>query len=107
MCLYMADMLKLTPMTYVVVFGASLSNLAGGLLEATITPYLQLVGLSKDMNGFVYSARFFMVSLHAVPFALFAFKIGINKLLFLSGFVFLIAAYGLIGFKGAEGVFIF
>lgn len=103
----LADILKLTPMTYVIVFGASLSNFASGLLEPTIAPYLQLVGLSYDMIGFVYSARFFMVSLLAVPFALFAYSIGIKRLLYLSGFVFILAGWGLIGFDGATGVFIF
>ena len=103
----MADILKLTPMTYVIVFGSSLSNFAGGLLEPTIAPYLQLIGLSYDMIGFVYSARFFMVSLLAVPFALFAYSIGIKKLFYISGCVFILAGIGLIGFEGATGVFIF
>jgi MFS family permease len=94
-------------MTYVVVFGASLTNLAGGILEPTVAPYLEILGLSYDMIGFILSARFIMVALLSIPFALFGAVIGVKKLLYLNGFVFLLAGLSLVFISGSYGIFIF
>jgi len=46
-----ADIFNLTKITYILVFGASISNLAAGLLEPTVAPYLEILGSSSQEIG--------------------------------------------------------
>ena len=68
----MADIFRLSRMTYVIVLGNSLVNLSAGMLEPTIAPYLEILGLTNSEIGLILSARFLITALASLPLALFA-----------------------------------
>lgn len=103
----MADILKLTPLTYIVVLGAAISNFAMGLLEPTIGLYLQDLGLSTDRIGTIISARFLITAIGSLPIALFASRIGLTKFLYLSGVSAGLAGFFLLYGTGADAVWYF
>ncbi len=103
----MADVFKLTPLSYVVVFGATMTNLAMGVLDPTISLYLLDLGVSYSEVGRIISARFLTVALASLPFALFGSRIGLTKMLFVTGISSVGAAVALSTIPGAEGVFYF
>ncbi|MHA2502205.1 MAG: MFS transporter, partial [Candidatus Kariarchaeaceae archaeon] len=101
------DVLKLTPMSYVVVFGASLASFATGVLEPTIALYLLELGLTFDRIGQILSAAFLMVAITALPLALFASRIGITRVLFAGGVAATAAGAFLYLGEGADSVYFF
>ncbi|MFX0090701.1 MAG: MFS transporter [Candidatus Hodarchaeota archaeon] len=103
----MADILKLTKLTYVVVFGASIINFAAGLLEPTIAPYLEVLGASSAEIGFIISARFLVVALTSLPLALFASRISLRLFLYISGLVAILGGFLLALIPGVNGVYFF
>ena len=101
-----ADMFNLTKISYVLVFGASIGNLASGIIEPTIAPYLEVLGSSSQEIGTIISARFLMVAIFSLPLALFASRFGLRRFLYFAGIFFGIAAY-MISFGGKDGVYWF
>ncbi len=105
--LSVAEILELTPLSYIVVLGAAITNLALGILDPTISLYLLDLGVSYSGVGRIVSARFLTVALASLPFALFASRIGLTKMLFVTGFTSIFAAFLLLFVPGAKGVFYF
>ncbi|MHA2363096.1 MAG: MFS transporter [Candidatus Hodarchaeales archaeon] len=103
----MAEIFKLTKITYVIVFGASIGNLAAGILEPTIAPYLVTLGASSQDIGFILSARFFVVALASIPLALFASQLGLQRFLYLSAVCSILGGLFLVFLKGTTAVFVF
>ncbi len=101
-----ADMFNLTKISYVLVFGASIGNLATGIIEPTVAPYLQVLGSSSEEIGIIISARFLMVAIFSLPLALFASRFGLRRFLYFSVIFFGIAAY-MISLGGKDGVYWF
>ena len=48
-------MFNLTKISYVLVFGASIANLATGIIEPTVAPYLEVLGSSSEQIGVIIS----------------------------------------------------
>jgi MFS family permease len=103
----MVDMFRLTPLTYIVILGAAISNYAMGILDPIIALYLQTLGVGSDRIGTIISARFLITAIGSLPLALFASSIGITKFLFLSGISAGLAGIILMTFQGANGVWLF
>lgn len=103
----MADVLKLSKMTYIVVLGAAAVNLATGLVEPTIAPYLEVLGATPTEIGIIYSMRFTMVAVASLPLALFASRLGLVRFLYLSGVVTIIGGLALAWSTGIDGVLLF
>ncbi|MHA2303957.1 MAG: MFS transporter [Candidatus Hodarchaeales archaeon] len=101
-----ADIFNLTKITYVLVFGASISNLAAGLLEPTVAPYLEILGSSSQEIGTIVSGRFLLIALFSLPLALFASRFGLKRFLYLAGLGILVGGI-MISFGGKNGVYWF
>lgn len=103
----MAEILKLTPFTYVVVLGASIANLAIGMLDPTISLYLQDLNLSSDRIGQIIAGRFTFVAIFSIPLAIIASRAGLIKFLFISGIASIVAGIFLYLDSSADGVYAF
>ncbi len=101
-----ADIFNLTRITYILVFGASISNLAAGLLEPTVAPYLGILGSSSSEIGFIISARFLLIAVFSLPLALFASRFGLKRFLYFAAVGMIIGGL-LISLEGKNGVFWF
>ncbi|MCK4847878.1 MAG: MFS transporter [Candidatus Heimdallarchaeota archaeon] len=101
-----ADILNLTKISYVVILGASIGNLAAGIIEPTVAPYLQILGCTSEEIGIIISARFLMVAIFSLPLALFASKFGLRRFLYFSAIFLGIAAY-MISLGGKDGIYWF
>lgn len=103
----MADVFQLHRMSYVVVFGAAALNLATGMLEPIIAPYLVVLGASNQEVGFILSSRFFVVALASIPLALFAEQFGLKRFLHLAGLTAMLAGISLVTLSGKNAVLAF
>ena len=103
----MAEILELTPLSYIVVLGLSLTNFAMGLLDPTIPLYLLSIGVSYSGVGVIASARFLVVAIASLPLALFASRIGISRILYASGISAIVSALILFYGHGAGSVYWF
>ncbi|RMG42295.1 MAG: MFS transporter [Methanobacteriota archaeon] len=102
-----AEIFELTPLSYVVILGAAITNLAMGTLDPTISLYLLELGVGYSEVGRIVSARFLTVAVASLPFALFASRIGLTRMLFVTGFTSIVAASIIVFVPGADGVFYF
>ncbi len=103
----MADVFKLNRMSYVVVLGAVALNLATGILEPIIAPYLVVLGTSNQEVGLILSSRFFIVALTSIPLALFAERLGLKYFLYLGGVMAILAGLALVSLTGKDAVLLF
>lgn len=101
-----ADIFNLTKITYILVFGASISNLAAGLLEPTVAPYLEILGSSSQEIGTIISARFILIAIFSLPLALFASRFGLKRFLYLAAIGMIVGGV-LISLGGKNGVYWF
>ena len=101
-----ADMFNLTKISYVLILGASIGNLAAGIIEPTIAPYLGILGSTSEEIGIILSARFLMVAIFSLPLALFASKFGLRRFLYFSAIFLGIAAY-MISLGGKDSIYWF
>lgn len=101
----MADITKLSAMTYVIVFGASIANLGAGILEPTVAPYLEVLGANSQEIGTVISSRFLMVALISLPLALFASKFGLHLFLYAAAIVIALGGFILVYFEGIPAIY--
>lgn len=99
-----ADIFNLTRITYVIVFGASIGNLASGVLEPTVAPYLEILGASSQEIGTILSARFLIVALASLPLALFASRFGLKRFLYLAVVATMIASLTLFVIEGKDAI---
>ncbi len=97
----------LTPFSYVVIFGASVTNLAMGILDPTISIYLKLLGSSYQEVGSILAARFLIVAILSFPLALFATRLGLSKIVGFSGLSALIAGPMIMFNQTQQGVYNF
>lgn len=103
----MADILELTPLTYVVVLGGAVANFSIGMLDPTISLYLQGLGLPSDRIGQIIAGRFTLVALFSIPLAILASRVGLTKFLFISGAASILAGSLLFMDSSANGVYVF
>ncbi|MFX1504095.1 MAG: MFS transporter, partial [Promethearchaeota archaeon] len=101
-----SDYFNLTKMSYVLVFGASIGNLAAGLIEPTVAPYLEILGSSSELIGTILSARWIMVAVLSLPLALFASRFGLERFLHFAAIFLIIGGY-MISLEGSDGVYWF
>ncbi|MFX0084665.1 MAG: MFS transporter [Candidatus Hodarchaeota archaeon] len=100
-----ADIFNLTKITYVLVFGASISNLATGMLEPTVAPYLEVLGASSQEIGTILSARFLVISIASLPLALFASRFGLKRFLYLSSIGLIYGGLALTIIEGKDAIY--
>ncbi|MHA2171828.1 MAG: hypothetical protein ACXAB7_18285, partial [Candidatus Kariarchaeaceae archaeon] len=103
----MADVLKLNTLSYIVIFGASIINLAAGILEPTIAPYLEELGASSQKIGEILAAQWLVVALASIPFALLSTQIGYVRVLYISGVTSIIGGFVLVFMDGIPAVHLF
>ncbi|MHA2252484.1 MAG: MFS transporter [Candidatus Kariarchaeaceae archaeon] len=103
----MADILRLSKLSYIVVLGASIFNLATGLLEPTIAPYLEELGASSQEIGTILSARWLIVAIASIPFALLSSQIGYVKVLYISAISAVVGGVFLVYLDGMMAVHYF
>lgn len=103
----MADVFRLTPLSYIVVLGASISNLAMGMLEPTVALYLLEIDVTYEGIGQIVAARFLVVAIASLPLALFASRIGLTNILFASGISAIAAGAMLFYGDGKDAVYWF
>ncbi|MHA2245754.1 MAG: MFS transporter [Candidatus Hodarchaeales archaeon] len=99
-----ADIFNLTSLTYLIVLGASINNLAAGILEPTVAPYLEILGVSSQEIGTILSARFWIVAIASLPLALFASRFGLKRFLYLSSIGTIIGGIILISIEGENAI---
>ncbi len=99
-----ADIFNLTKITYVIVIGASINNLAAGLLEPTVAPYLEILGASSQEIGTILSARFMIVAIASLPLALFASQLGLKRFLYLSAIGTIFGGITLMSIEGKTAI---
>lgn len=99
-----ADILALTKLTYLIIFGASINNLAAGMLEPIVAPYLEILGASSQEIGTILSARFIVVAIASLPLALFASQLGLKRFLYLSAIGTIIGGIILISIEGQAAI---
>lgn len=99
-----ADIFNLTRITYIIVLGASINNLAAGLLEPTVAPYLEILGASSQEIGTILSARFLVIAIASLPLALFASQLGLKRFLYLSAFGMVIGGIILFSIEGKTAI---
>ncbi len=100
-----ADIFNLTKITYVLVFGASISNLATGMLEPTVAPYLEVLGASSQEIGTILSARFLVISIASLPLALFASRFGLKRFLYISSIGLIYGGLALTIIEGKDAIY--
>ncbi len=98
------DIFNLTRITYIIVLGASINNLAAGLLEPTVAPYLEILGASSQEIGTILSARFLVVAIASLPLALFASRFGLKRFLYLSAIGMVIGGVILFSIGGKTAI---
>ena len=103
----MPEVFELNRLSYVVVLGAAVVNLMLGILDPTVGPYLENLGASNQQVGTVISARFLIVAIGSLPFAILASKIGNFKVLLIPAFSAFIASYILLFVDGIQGMYYF
>ena len=101
-----SDIFSLTKISYVLIFGASISNLAAGLIEPTVAPYLEVLGSSSEVIGTIISARWLMVAFFSLPLALFASRFGLKRFLYFAAIFMMIGGH-MISLGGKNGVYWF
>ncbi|MFX1284308.1 MAG: MFS transporter [Promethearchaeota archaeon] len=101
-----SDFLSLTKISYVLIFGASIGNLAAGLIEPTVAPYLEILGSSSEVIGIILSARWLMVAIFSLPLALFASRFGLKRFLYFAAIFMMLGGY-MIFSGGRNGVYWF
>lgn len=99
-----ADIFNLTKITYIIVLGASINNLAAGMLEPTVSPYLEILGASFQEIGIIRSASFLVVAIASLPLALFASQLGLKRFLYLSAIGTIIGGIILISIEGETAI---
>ena len=103
----MADIFKLSKISYIAIFGTSIGTFSSGILEPTIAPYLEILGLSSKEIGSILAARFLMTAILSIPFAMISSRIGEIKVLKISS-IFLISSVFLLRYvEGSNGVHYF
>ncbi|MCE7733464.1 MAG: MFS transporter [Candidatus Heimdallarchaeota archaeon] len=103
----MADIFHLHKLTYVVVLGAAVLNLAAGIIDPLAGPYLESLGSNKQEVGTILSARFLVVAFGSIPFAILASKIGNTRILFFTALTGLASSYFILFVDGTEGMYYF
>lgn len=103
----MAEIFELTKLSYVVVIGAAFVNLMVGIIDPTVGPYLENLGTSYSVIGRVLAARFLVVAIGSIPFALLASKIGNFKVLLIPAIAAITGAYIINFIPGVKGVYYF
>ncbi|MFX1517010.1 MAG: MFS transporter [Promethearchaeota archaeon] len=101
-----SDLFSLTKISYVLIFGASIGNLAAGLIEPTVAPYLEVLGSSSEVIGTIISARWLMVAFFSLPLALFASRFGLKRFLYFAAIFMMLGGY-MILLGGKNGVYWF
>lgn len=99
-----ADIFNLTKITYVIVLGASINNLAAGLLEPTVAPYLEILGASSQEIGTILSARFLILAIASLPLALFASQFGLKRFLYISTIGTVLGGIALMSIEGRTAI---
>ena len=99
-----ADIFNLTKITYIIVLGASINNLAAGILEPTVAPYLEILGASSQEIGTILSARFLVVAIASLPLALFASQLGLKRFLYLSAIGTIIGGIIIVSIEGESAI---
>ncbi|UCE14430.1 MAG: MFS transporter, partial [Candidatus Heimdallarchaeota archaeon] len=99
-----ADIFSLTKITYVIVLGASINNLAAGMLEPTVAPYLEILGASSQEIGTILSARFLVVAIASLPLALFASQLGLKRFLYFSAIGTILGGIILLSIEGKTAI---
>lgn len=103
----MADIFHLSKLSYVVVFGLAMLNLAVGIIDPLSGPYLESLGADKQEVGRILSARFLVVAFGSIPFALLASKIGNSRILYFTAFTGLVSSYFILFVDGKIGMYYF
>lgn len=104
--IFNAEIFHLTKITYVLTVGASIGNLAAGLIEPTVAPYLEILGSNSELIGTILSARWIMVAILSLPLALFASRFGLERFLYFAAIFLVIGGY-MISLGGINGVYWF
>ncbi|MCE7737443.1 MAG: MFS transporter, partial [Candidatus Heimdallarchaeota archaeon] len=103
----MLNNFKLNTLSYIVILGASILNFITGILDPTVAPYLEDLGVSKSEIGAILSARFLIVAFGSIPFALLANKIGYIKVLYISALSSIMGGVFLVILSGKQAVLYF